>query len=174
MESKENIVFLGMMGSGKTSIGLLVSKKLNLQFYDIDQMIEKELEMSISDIFEKKKEEFFRDFEEKTTLKILKKKRIVISLGGGAFINKKIREEILKNHLSFWLNWNSKTLIQRIKKNIKRPIALKSSTSELIDLIKKRSVVYSKSKYKINCEKLSKNEIVNKIINIYENKKINS
>ena len=95
-------------------------------------------------------------------------------MGGGAFINKKIREEILRNHLSFWLNWNSKTLIQRIKKNIKRPIALKSSTNELIDLIKKRSVIYSKSKYKINCEKLSKNEIVNEIINIYENEKINS
>ena len=174
MESKENIVFLGMMGSGKTSIGLLISKKLNLQFYDIDQIIEKELEMNISDIFEKKGEKFFRDIEEKTTLKILKKKWIVISLGGGAFINKKIREEILKNHLSFWLNWNSKTLIQRIKKNIKRPIALKSSTNELIDLIKKRSVVYSKSKYKINCEKLSKNEIVNEIINFYENEKINS
>ena len=174
MESKENIVFLGMMGSGKTSIGLLISKKLNLQFYDIDQIIEKELKMNISDIFEKKGEKFFRDIEEKTTLKILKKKWIVISLGGGAFINKKIREEILKNHLSFWLNWNSKTLIQRIKKNIKRPIALKSSTNELIDLIKKRSVVYSKSKYKINCEKLSKNEIVNEIINIYENEKINS
>ena len=174
MESKENIVFLGMMGSGKTSIGLLISKKLNLQFYDIDQIIEKELEMSISDIFEQKGEKFFRDFEEKTTLKILKKKLIVISLGGGAFINKKIREEILKNHLSFWLNWNSKTLLRRIKRNTKRPIALKSSTNELVNLIKKRSVVYSKSKYKINCERLSKNEIVNEIINIYENKKINS
>ena len=174
MESKENIVFLGMMGSGKTSIGKLTSKKLNLQFYDIDQIIEKELRMSISDIFEEKGENFFRDVEEKTTLKILKKKKIIVSLGGGAFINKKIRDEILKNHFSFWLNWNSKTLIQRIKKNTKRPIALKSSTDELVNLIKKRSLVYSKSKYKINCEKLSKNEIVNKIINIYENKKINS
>jgi len=174
MESKKNIVFLGMMGSGKTSIGLLVSKKLNLQFYDVDQIIEKELEMNISVIFEKKGEKFFREFEEKTTLKILKKKWIVISLGGGAFINKKIRDEILKNHSSFWLNWNSKTLIQRIKNNWKRPIALKASTNELVDLIKKRSIVYSKSKHKINCEKLSKNEIVNKIIDIYENKEINS
>ena len=171
MESKENIVFLGMMGSGKTSIGLLISKKLNLQFYDIDQIIEKKLAMSISDIFEKKGEKFFRDFEEKTTLKILKKKRAVISLGGGAFINRKVREEILKNHFSFWLNWNSKTLIQRIQKNSKRPIALKSSFDELIDLIRKRSLVYSKSKYKINCEQMSKNEIVNKVTNIYENKK---
>tara|TARA_Y100001935_G_scaffold253359_1_gene259362 strand:- start:153 stop:677 length:525 start_codon:yes stop_codon:yes gene_type:complete len=174
MESKENVVFLGMMGSGKTSIGLLISKKLNLQFYDVDQIIEKELEMSISDIFEKKGEKFFRDFEEKTTLKILKKKKAVISLGGGAFINKKIREEILKNHFSFWLDWNFKTLIKRIQKNTKRPIAFKSSYSELVNLIKKRSIVYSKSKYKINCEQLSKNEIVNKVINIYENKEIAS
>ena len=171
MESKENVVFLGMMGSGKTSIGLLISKKLNLQFYDVDQIIEKELEMSISDIFEKKGEKFFRDFEEKTTLKILKKKKAVISLGGGAFINKKIREEILKNHFSFWLDWNFKTLIKRIQKNTKRPIAFKSSYSELVNLIKKRSIVYSKSKYKINCEQLSKNEIVNKVTYIYENKK---
>ena len=171
MESKENIVFLGMMGSGKTSIGKLTSKKLNLQFYDVDQIIEKELRMSISDIFEKKGEMFFRDIEEKTTLKILKKKKIVLSLGGGAFINKKIRDEILKNHFSFWLNWNSKTLIKRIQNNKKRPIALKANTNELVDLIKKRSVIYSRSKYKINCEQLSKYEIINKIINIYENKK---
>ena len=76
MESKENIVFLGMMGSGKSSIGLVVSKKLNLQFYDIDQIIEKDLGMSISEIFQKKGEKFFRDIEEKTTLKILKKKLV--------------------------------------------------------------------------------------------------
>ena len=115
MESKENIVFLGMMGSGKSIIGLLISKKLNLQFYDIDQLIEKELKMSISDIFEKKGEKFFREFEEKITLKVLKKKETVVSLGGGAFMNKNIRKEIRKNHFSFWLKWDSKTLIKESK-----------------------------------------------------------
>ena len=171
MESRENIVFLGMMGSGKTSIGILISKRLNLQFYDIDQIIEKELKMSISDIFNTRGEKFFRDLEERTTLKILKKRSVVVSLGGGAFINKKIRDEILKNHFSFWLSWNFKTLVRRIQNNSKRPIAVKSSPGELIDLIKKRSIIYSKSKYKINCERLSKNEIVNKVRKIYENKK---
>ena len=168
METKGNIVFLGMMGSGKSSIGLLMSKKLKIQFYDVDRIIEKELNMKISEIFEKKGEKFFRDFEEKTTLKILKKRNVVISLGGGAFMSKKVREEILNNHYSFWLNWNSKTLIKRLQKNTKRPVALRSSTRELISLIKKRSKIYCKSKYKINCEQLTKNEIVNKIINIYE------
>ena len=72
MKSKENLVFLGMMGSGKSSIGSLVAKKLGLDFVDVDKEIEKELGLSISKIFESKGEDYFRKFEEKTTLKILK------------------------------------------------------------------------------------------------------
>ena len=168
MESKENIVFLGMMGSGKSNIGYLVSKKLNLDFEDIDQIIEDKLKMSIYDIFQKKGEKFFRNLEEKLTLKILKKHKTVISLGGGAFINPKIREEIIKNHYPFWLKWTSRTLIKRIQNSPKRPISYKAKYNELVNLIKKRSIIYSKGTYKINCENLSKNEIVNKVIDIYE------
>ena len=169
MKSRENIVFLGMMGSGKSSIGYLVSKKLKLDFKDVDQIIEDKLQMTISKIFEIKGEKFFRNFEEKITLKLLKKDQIIISLGGGAFINSKIREEILKNHLSFWLKWTSKTLIKRIQNSSKRPISYQASQNELINLIKKRSTIYSKANYRINCENLSKNEIVNKVVDIYEN-----
>ena len=71
MESKKNIVFLGMMGSGKTSIGKLTSKKLKLDFYDIDELIENKLKKKISEIFTLKGEKFFRNIEEKITLKIL-------------------------------------------------------------------------------------------------------
>ena len=168
MKSKENIVFLGMMGSGKTSMGSLVSKKLKLEFFDIDNEIERELNTSISNIFKNKGEKFFREFEEKITLKILKKENIVISLGGGAFLNKKVRKEILSNHLSFWLNWNSDTLIRRIKNSHKRPISFQASNAELIDLIKKRTNFYSKALYKITCDNLTKNEIIEKVKNIYE------
>ncbi len=174
MKSKENIVFLGMMGSGKSSVGLLLSKRLNLEFYDVDKEIENKLSMSISKIFENKGEKFFRNFEEKTALNLLKKTGTVIALGGGSFINKKVREEILKNHTSFWLKWNSETLIKRIQNSPKRPIAFNASKNNLINLIKTRSFVYSKASYKINCEKLSKNEIVNKIIDICINEKNNS
>tara|TARA_B100001063_G_scaffold92064_1_gene85704 strand:- start:1006 stop:1530 length:525 start_codon:yes stop_codon:yes gene_type:complete len=174
MKSKENIVFLGMMGAGKTSIGFLVSKKLNLDFLDIDQLIEKELGMKISKIFETKGEKYFREIEEKITLKSLKIKKIVISLGGGAFLNKNIRDEILSNHSSYWLKLNSKMLIKRIRNNSKRPIAFKLTNNELIDLIKKRSNIYSKALYKIDCDNRKKNEIVNEILDIYETNKINS
>ena len=168
MKSKENIVFLGMMGSGKSSIGYLVSKKLKLDFKDIDQEIENKLQMTISEIFQIKGEKFFRNIEEKITIKLLKKDDTIISLGGGAFLNLKIREEILKNHFSFWLKWTSKTLIKRIQNSPKRPISYQASQNELINLIKKRSNIYSKANYKINCENLTKNEIVDKVINIYK------
>ena len=172
MKSKENIVFLGMMGSGKTSIGKLISKELKLNFFDVDECIEKKFGMKISKIFKENGEKFFRDLEEKMTLKILEKNNIVISLGGGSFLNKNIRDKILDYHLSFWLKWDDKTLINRIKNSSKRPVAQNLSESELIELIKKRSNIYSKALYTIECNNLTKNQIVSKFLNIYEKDKI--
>ena len=168
MKSKENLVFLGMMGSGKSSIGSMIAKKLKLNFIDIDKEIENELGMSIRKIFETKGENYFRKFEEKVTLKKLKLNTTVISLGGGAFTNKDIRKEVIKNHLSFWLNWNYEILLNRIKNSKKRPIAFNATDNELIDLIKKRSNIYSKALYEIKCDNLSKNEITKNILKIYE------
>ena len=168
MKSKENLVFLGMMGSGKSSIGSLVAKKLKLDFVDIDKEIENNLNSTIKIIFKNKGEKYFRKIEEQTTLKKLKLNSTVISLGGGAFINKNIRKEVLNNHASFWLNWESKILLNRIKNSKKRPLTFIASDNELIDLIKKRSNIYSKALYEIKCDDLSKNEVVKKIIKIYE------
>ena len=159
---------MGMMGSGKSSIGLLVSKKLNLKFFDIDNMIEDEVGMKISNVFEIKGENYFRDIEEKITLKILKTNNNVVSLGGGAFINDKIRNEVLANNLSFWLNWDLEILLKRIKKSKKRPLVFNSTDRAIKDLIKKRIKIYSKAKFTINCNNLTKNEIVKKITKIYE------
>ena len=78
MKSKENIVFLGMMGSGKTSLGFLISKKLKLEFFDIDKIIEEKLGMKITKIFNLKGESFFREIEEKITLEILEKKKVLL------------------------------------------------------------------------------------------------
>ena len=168
MKSKENIVFLGMMGSGKTSIGSIVSRRLNLNFFDIDQAIENYEKMKIAKIFQSKGERFFRDIEKKITLDILRNKKGVIALGGGAFMNKVVKREVLENHLSFWLNWDNDTLINRIKNSKKRPLAINSSRNKLIEIIKKRSLIYSKALYKIDCENLTKHEIAKKIIKIYE------
>ena len=169
MKLKENLVFLGMMGAGKSSIGSLVAKKLKLDFIDIDKEIENEFGTSIKKIFETKGEDYFRKFEEKITLKKLRLNSVVISLGGGAFTNINIRKEILKSHLSFWLNWSDGILLNRIKNSKKRPLAYNLNDNELIDLMKKRSKIYSKALFEIKCDKLSKDEIVKKILGIYEN-----
>ena len=168
MKLKKNLVFLGMMGSGKSSIGLLVSKRLKLNFIDIDQEIENELGTTIKKIFETKGENYFRTLEEKITLKKLQLRNSIISLGGGAFINKKIQKEVLKNHISFWLKVNDEIIIKRVKNSEKRPIALKATNHELIELIKKRSNIYSRALHKIKCDNIPKNKIVDKILDIYE------
>ena len=168
MKSKKNLILIGMMGSGKSTIGSLVSKKLNIKFIDIDNVLENDSNMKITEIFEKKGENFFRNLEEKVTLKLLNSNNNVISLGGGGFINEKIRKEVLKNNFSFWLNCTTQTLLNRIKNNKKRPIAFNLSNDELTELIAERAKIYSKAQFKINCYKLTKTEIVNKILKIYD------
>ena len=168
MNLNKNIVLLGMMGSGKSTIGRLLSKSLNLKFIDVDKIIEKDTGLRIYDIFEKKGEDFFREIEEKITLKLLKNKEQIISLGGGGFINKNIRKEIIDNNLSFWLYWKSSTIINRIYKSKKRPIALNTNENDLKKLIIVRSKIYSEANFKINCETLTKNMIVKQIINLNE------
>ena len=168
MNLNKNIVFLGMMGSGKSSIGAMVSKKLNIPFIDIDILIEEHAGMTVSEIFELNGENYFRNLEEKITIKSLKHKNTVISLGGGGFINDKIRTDVLTNHFSFWLDWDDLVLIKRIKVNKKRPLASKSTEQEIKTIINQRKKIYSKADFKINCNKLKKNEIVKTIIKIYE------
>ena len=169
MISKKNLILLGMMGVGKTTIGRLLAKKLNLDFYDIDQIIEKENNMKISDIFKKKGEVFFRKQEESITINYLKKNHSVISLGGGAFVNKNIRENVLLKARSFWLTTSIGILKSRIKSNKRRPVINQIGLKNIEDLFKKRKEFYSLADHKIECEKLTLNQISDKIIKLYEN-----
>ena len=157
-----------MMGSGKSTIGRLLAQKLNLRFFDIDFLIENKTDMKIAEIFEKKGEDEFRNLEKEITLKFLNKTNCIISLGGGAFINEIIKTKVKKKGIAIWLNWNSQTLINRIRKNKKRPIAINLDDNGLKDLINTRSKIYSKANYKINCENMNKVEIVKKITQMYE------
>ena len=125
--------------------------------------------MKISEIFKKKGEKYFREVELDTTLDILKYKKTIISLGGGAFINENIRKSILTNHISVWLDWKSSTIFKRIKNNKKRPLVKKLNMTQINKMIFERSKKYSLANYRIDCEKLSKNEILEKIRNLYEN-----
>ena len=162
-----------MMGSGKSTVGKMLAKALKLKFMDIDHLIEKNEKLTIEQIFKNKGEDFFRIEEEKETLECLKKDKTVIALGGGAFMNKNIRYLILKNSLSFWLDLKLKTINKRVKWNKKRPLLNQKKTEEIIKkLYSERRDIYKLAKYKINCNRLTKEAIANKIIFFYENYKI--
>ena len=166
---KKNLILLGMMAVGKTTLGKIVAKKQKLAFVDIDKLIEKKNLMTISEIFKKKGEKFFRMEEEKEVLKFSNKNNHVIALGGGAFMNKTIRDYVLKKCISVWLDAPIDVLNNRIKKNIKRPLLGKKNNQLILERIyKERKNVYKLANHKIACDGLSKQNIAEKIITLYE------
>ena len=157
------------MAVGKTTLGKIVAKKQELKFIDIDANIEKKNSMTINDIFKKKGEKFFRIEEEKEVLKSLEKNNCVIALGGGAFMNKTVRENILKNAISIWLNVDIKTLNKRVKWNQKRPLLKeKNDQKKITELYAERKDIYKLANHKIACDNLTKEDIAEKIIALYE------
>ena len=166
---KKNLVLLGMMAVGKSTLGKIVAKKLSLQFIDTDKNVENNNAMKIKDIFEKRGEEFFRIEEEKEVLKSLKNENCIIALGGGAFLNNKIRDNILKNAISIWLDVDIKTLEKRVKWNKKRPLLKKNNNYKMIKKIYlERKKIYKLAHHKIKCDKVNKSDLVEKIIALYE------
>ena len=166
---KKNLVLTGMMGSGKTTIGKSLSQRLNMVFADIDDIIEKKNGLTISEIFEQRGEKAFRAEEEEESIKNLKKTNIVIALGGGAFINKKIRDAIKKNSVSIWLDLDVEMLYKRIKVNKKRPLLKNASKEELKKIYIDRRETYSTANFKIECNFKNKDQITHEIAQIYEN-----
>ena len=167
---KKNLVLTGMMGVGKSTIGKNLANKLSYSHVDIDRIIEEKEGSTINIIFKNKGENYFRMLENKTTITELKKDSSVISLGGGAFLNKDIRRTVKKSSLSFWLDINLNILINRLKKSKKRPLLFKKKISEAVGKIYfERKKIYSEADFKVRCDKLKTDTIVNKILKIYEN-----
>ena len=158
-----------MMGVGKTTVGKIVAKKQGMEFIDTDKNIEEKCLMKISEIFKKKGEKFFRSEEEKEALKSLKKNNCIIALGGGAFLNRTIRDNVLKNTVSMWLDIDLKTLNKRIKWNKKRPLLDKEDNQKKVNkLYSERKDIYKLANYRIDCDCLSKKSVSKKIIIFYE------
>ena len=168
MKIKKNLVLLGMMGVGKTGIGRYVARRLKINFFDIDKLIEKKNEMKITKIFKTKGETYFRKEEEFVTIKYLNKKGSIISLGGGGFINDKIRKKVLSECISVWLNVNLETIYTRLKNSKKRPLIYNNNQNNIGKIFMERKKIYSLADHEINCDNLNLNQISNRIIKLYE------
>ena len=160
---------MGFMGSGKSIIGKDLSKYLNLKFYDTDKEIELKTKQKISEIFEEGGESYFRNIEEKVCVEILTNDNCVISLGGGAFLNKSIRRAVKNTSVSFWLDVEVNELIKRLKRNKKRPLLYNKNLNEIVNKIYlERKRIYNESDFRIKCKFLKREAIVDKIIKLYE------
>jgi len=166
---KKNLTLTGMMGVGKTTIGKVLSEHLSMEFLDVDTIIEKKLNLTVQKIFEKNGEAFFREVEEEVTLQTLKDKNKIISLGGGAFMNPKIRDCVISNTKSYWLYLDLNLLEKRLINSRKRPLLInKNIRLDLEKIYNERKSTYSLANYKIDCNNLSTDLITKKIITLYE------
>ena len=167
---KKSLVLTGMMGVGKSTIGRLLAKRLKIKFVDVDRIIEKNERKTIKQIFEENGEKYFRKLEKKITLKLLKNKKIVVALGGGAFINDEVRNKVLKTSVSIWLKVSLDKLHKRYRRNDKRPLLNKKKLDEEVrNIYLSRKKIYSLADFKINCDNIDKAKIVEKILYFYEN-----
>ena len=169
INNKINITLCGMMGSGKSAIGRILADKLDYNFIDVDKMIENEAKKTIKTIFKEDGEVYFRDLEEKITIKILDNHETIVSLGGGAVINKNIRDYIKKNSYNIYLNVDVDILTKRLQNSKARPLIYKKNLrKELINLISIREKFYRKADLIVKNEKNiieTTKIIIKKIIN---------
>ncbi|MDC1366074.1 shikimate kinase [Pelagibacterales bacterium] len=171
--NKNNIVLVGHMGSGKSTLGSYLAKKIDYKFIDTDEAIIKLINMPINDFFEKYSEKEFRELEEKTILRLLENNtQHVIAFGGGAFQNTKVRSSVKKNAISVWLKCNLKTLAIRCSKKKNRPLLKNKDIKNVLkELNKLRVDNFSRANHIFDVSKKTKSKLTNEIIiklNIYE------
>ncbi len=161
-----SIVFLGMMGCGKSAIGKMVARRLGLAFVDADTEIELAAGRAVSDIFEEYGEEEFRRLEEKVIERILENGPVLLALGGGAFMAEPTRNIISKYGLSVWLKADLELLLERVgRRPNKRPLLKKANPKEILtNLLEIREPIYAKAELHIESKGGTKSEMRNVVM----------
>ena len=134
------ICIIGMPGSGKSTIGRILSKKLNYKFFDTDENIEDETKTKIKDIFTHEGEAHFRELETRVLSKLIKINKVVISTGGGIILKNK---NILNKCFNIYLQCDEDVLIERASRNKDRPLLYKDIKKNMKNLFNERKDIYN-------------------------------
>lgn len=164
------VVLVGYMGSGKSSVGKLLALQLGIPFYDLDAVIEDIEQLSISNLFEKKGELYFRKSENKILQQILHKdESFVLSLGGGTPCYYNNHELLLQDGIvSFYLKATSAKLVERLQvEKESRPLVASLNKDELLDFVNKhlfdRSFYYHHVNHVVAIDEKSVDQLVDEI-----------
>ena len=163
---RRSIVFVGMMGCGKSAIGRLTAAELGLPYYDSDVEISAAADMTIPEIFERFGEDYFRKGEERVISRLLAEGPSVLSLGGGAFMSESTREVIAGNAVSVWLKADIDLLMSRV---MRRPgtrplLATGNPRATLAELTEKRSPVYALADLQVESSRTSKKQTCDNVL----------
>ena len=134
------ICIIGMPGSGKSTIGRILSKKINYKFFDTDENIEYETKSKIKDIFKNKGEAYFRGLETRVLSKLIKINKVVISTGGGIILRNK---NILNKCYNIYLHCDEDVLVERASRNKDRPLLLTDIKKKINNLFNERKDIYN-------------------------------
>lgn len=161
-----SIVFIGLMGAGKTAIGRTTAHELGLPFADSDHEIENVSRMTIPELFEEYGEAEFRSLERRVIARLLKSGPGVVSTGGGAFMNDTTRRAIKKKGISIWLKADLDTLMNRVMRKQNRPLLKNPNPRGVMEeLIEKRYPVYSRADITIQTREDRKEVITTEVVN---------
>ena len=160
-----SVVLVGMMGAGKTSVGKRLAARLGLPFVDADAEIEAGAQLTISEIFERFGEVYFREGERKVIARLLGGGPLVLATGGGAFMNATTRDNIARQGVSVWLNPSFDVLLARVRKKSNRPLLKTADLEETLRrLIEARSPTYALADFTIESLDGSHDSVVDAIL----------
>lgn len=163
---KRSIVFVGLMGAGKTAIGRKVAAMLALPFIDSDQEIESVSRMTVPELFERYGETEFRALEQRVILRLLENGPQVLSTGGGAFMNAQTREAIAGHGVSVWLKAELDLLMERVSKKQNRPLLKNPDPRAVLErLMAERYPVYATSDVTVPTRDDRKEVIAAEVVN---------
>ncbi len=164
-----NIVLVGFMGTGKTSVGMKLAEALGMNFIDTDDIIEEDCHKSISDIFAHEGEEYFRDLESAVVDKVCKLSGYVIATGGG-IVKREINIKKLKSTgMMFCLSASPEVILQRTSGYNHRPLLqVEDPISHIRKLLNEREQFYACADYTIDTSNIDIDQVVEKIINIFK------
>ena len=172
----KSIVLIGLMGSGKSAVGEVLSKRMGVPLSDTDKIIEEEVGKKIFQIFNDSGEKYFRQVEEKVVGKVLSDTAHIISTGGGSILSPKTRNLIKHRSCSIWVKCNVNIIMRRILNQEKRPLLANNNIIDtLTEKNKKRIKFYRQADIHVLNEDPNLEITVDAIIeNLFLNKVINT
>ncbi len=164
---KKNYYLVGFMGTGKSTIGKELATRLGRKFLDMDQLLEKRLGMTVSEIFEKRGQEFFRAEEKKLAFELVQTSNHVIATGGGAIADEDVKAALQRSGILICLFADKDNLISRLQRTDKRPLLKGESIEKKVEmLLEDRKAIYDKIPLRVNTTNLSPKEAADKIVNL--------